>query len=265
MNRTDLKPMLMQEIARRQSAFARAQARRPELAAQRDVWAVLAVLADPESDRYPDKERLLRAVLEDLALEPKFWTAVLMVAFHPALNNMRRRARWQGNAPEDLDQIVHEAFLEALVKVAREKPSKSALHLRAATEEGVKWQLRRLGRDPVIADPREVDALVAGSESPWGGRDADPVGSDEWDELHALLLEMARPKLDRETIDLVFNTFVKGQPLSTERGREYERLKRRRTRAVDQLEAVRKGLWERLEDREERRPLVDEPWEVDGE
>lgn len=256
----NLKQALRREVlaGMHRSLFDAAKQRHPALAGHETVLSVLAVLDGRSTKQsYAEKEALIRALLEEQQAQPHpFWATVLLVAFHPMLCRLRARLAGGGLTAQDLDQLVVTAFLEAVaVYPLGGEQEHTFLFLRRATQRLVFVWLDRERRElslVQVVETRELLLIERGlldhrRELGWPEllpQPSAPPDPEERGQLAAFLAGRLAGVLDAESLELAIATFVHGERLRTfaeracadlpieQRGREYQRLKRRRLRTI---------------------------------
>jgi hypothetical protein len=234
-------------------SFVDAQHRHEALERHSTIASVLGVLDDERPAAYAEKEALSRALIAELqARKTSFWSAVLLLAYYPMLSRLRHRIYGDSIPRCDLDQFVIATFLSVVADFPLdEKQDRVAMHLRQRTQRRVFRCLREDQRrqDAVLlAVPEDLERVEAtdwpattpnGERGPQNPKDAASVVS--------LLVEHGGDILDGECFDLVTATSICGRRISEylERGapelarddrpREYQRIKRRHSRAVARL------------------------------
>jgi hypothetical protein len=134
---------LQRDVARHGSTYAAAYGRNPALAAYPTLDAVLAALRVQPGDKLSEDEArstLVSALMvEAQRSRDPLWTSLLFTAFAPMLRRIRRQTiPCRGDTPEDVDQRVLGAFIEAVQKAS---PAHPAMGLRGATQRGA-WTAR---------------------------------------------------------------------------------------------------------------------------
>lgn len=227
-----------------QSLFEAGRARQPALAAHPHAPAVLAELAEHDQDTLSHRDALSLALLrEHGASGAPLWSSMLIVAYAPMLKQLRHRLLADRGVREDLDQIVLCAFLATIDALVRH-PAEDCIpvRLRQRTGRRVFDVLRRERRENRWQD-EAADEVVVEME-PFVGRNS--VTSQEAADLSRLLDSGARGWISQGSIDVVATTVLGQEPLrdyvarvgpADRDGRErmYQRLKRKRSRAMQQL------------------------------
>ena len=236
--------------------FIAAQERHEALGQHGTIASVLGVLDDERRAAYVEKEALTRALVAELQQgKSSFWPAVLLLAYYPMLSRLRHRIYGDSIARCDLDQIVIATFLSVVADFPlAEQPDRIAMHLRQRTQRRVFRTLRADQRRQdvvLLADPEELERVETtewpatvqdGHRGPRNPRDAATVVS--------LLVEHGGDILDGECFDLVTATSICGRRIPeylervapnlkrADRSREYQRIKRRHSRAIARLRPV---------------------------
>ncbi len=173
---------LQGDVSRHFSTYAAACERDPAFAAYPTRDAVVAALRAQPGDKFSEDEarsKLVSAiVVEAQRSRHPLWTSLLLTAFAPMLRRIRRQTiPCRGDTPEDLDQRVLGAFVEAVQKVS---PAHPASGLRWATQRGA-WTAREAelceerdggsqalpGPDPHRMDAPPASELDEDSERVW--------------------------------------------------------------------------------------------------
>lgn len=219
----------------------------------------------PES--YAQRDDLVRALMRSHHTQPHpLFTSMLILAYLPMLSRLRRRILGHQFLADDLDQMVVHAFLETIAdRNLAEKPDRTSLRLRQATERRVFKQLRIRQRERTYPLPRGFENT---DHRPWP--ETSPVeprrttlapgdGPHVEDEMEpheraaqlALLRDIGSSAFLRNPgdLELLSSTLICGKRLSRlvderypelpllDRRRVYERIKRRHSRALAKLRA----------------------------
>ncbi len=224
-------------------AYGAALGRHEAFARHETAGAVLAALgSDLES---PDhKDALTRAlVAEHQRGDGKVWSGVLLVAFTPLMLRLRAYVTPPPFVEHDeVDHAVVESFLRAVAQVDPVRTSRICLRLRRLTErhyyrylqtERRQWKLRtRIEEEPFIPEsPPRPDDVIETLES---GRKVARL-ADELKCARGLEVRLIQDTtLRRESLSAYLNRTYPN--LGTEeRRRLYQRLKRRRSRTLQQI------------------------------
>lgn len=211
--------------------FADARRRHPALAPYPTLADVLAALADDRDQTYPERDAITQALLaEHRTSRHSLWSSVLVVAYLPMLHGLRRRLHSDFIPPDELNQIVLTAFLDALNEPYRDRV---AMRLRQRTTRAVFATLR--SDLPADDAPAHID-------------DNAPIDTRPSD-LARLMNRAAQKGVSHAGLEVVENTVLRGEFLrkhvervgpsdKRERERMYQRLKRRRSRALHQLRSL---------------------------
>ena len=236
--------------------FDEARQRHDVLGRHSTIASVLGVLDDERRAAYVEKEALTRALVAEQQASPSsFWSAVLLLAYYPMLSRLRHRIYGDSISRCDLDQIVITTFLSVVAEFPlKEKRDRIAMHLRQRTQRRVFRMLREEQRRQnvvLLADPEEMERVEDpewpastpnGHHGPRNPIDAATVVS--------LLVEHGGDILDGECFDLVTATSICGKRIPDylhrvapnlerdDRAREYQRIKRRHSRAIARLRPV---------------------------
>ena len=240
--------------------FVDAQHRHEALERHSTIASVLGVLDDERRAAYVEKEALTRVLIAELQeSKASFWSAVLLLAYYPMLSRLRHRIYGDSIPRCDLDQIVIATFLSVVADFPLdEKQDRVAMHLRQRTQRRVFRGLREDQRRQdvvLLADPEELERVETtdwpatapnGHRGPRNPKDAATVVS--------LLVEHGGDILDGECFDLVTATSICGRRIPEylervapelerkDRSREYQRIKRRHSRAVARLRPLLEHL-----------------------
>lgn len=228
-----------------QSLFEAGRARQPALAAHPHAPGVLAELAEDDQDNLSQRDALSLALLrEHGASGAPLWSSMLIVAYAPMLKQLRHRLLADRGVREDLDQIVLCAFLATVDALARH-PAEDCIpvRLRQRTQRRVFDFLRRERREHHRYGEPAEEVLV--EPEPFVGQSS-VVNSQEAADLSRLLRGGARGWISQGSIDVVATTVLGQEPLRdyvarvgpadrAARERMYQRLKRKRSRAMQQL------------------------------
>lgn len=244
--------------------------------------SVMAALSNRTPNRYREKEAVTRAlIVEAQAGNHRLWSAILVLAYLPML--MRLSGRIRSDVPEkgERDQLVVTSFLEAIRTIRRDR-TWLCLSIRRITERCV-WQHlgreRKMHRFICSVDPDDLRRLeaaaVAGDllgDGPWaeirptaGTRGLE---ADEREAAIAYLHTHAGHVLDPEEVAIVTTTAIDGERLTgyierlypyldqLARQHQYQRLKRRHSRAMAKLRLLFADHWERMRSGEDELPWV---------
>lgn len=199
-------------------------------------------------DRWGSKRRhsIVLVILKEHRQHPQpFWSLVLLVVLSPMLNRLRLRLLASDHDPDDLDQLILEHFIEVINTCdLMTLQDKTALRIRRAVERRVFRALKQ-----VQAESSKHRNLCKQVEL-FQFNPFDEVDDEDLSEfLATLFCKMASSRLSSDRFDLVLNTVVLREPLrdyakrlTSEYDAEathellYQRLKRRRTRALDVLQ-----------------------------
>ena len=142
-------------------AFARARVHDCALAHHATPRAVLAVLAEQQADRWPEKETLTRTlVAEAQARNSPMWGGMLIVAYAPMLHRVACKLRARPTEVEDLDSLLIVVFLgvvDGLVLSTTEQRTCSALRF------GTWNALERVFRAAARTNEHVVDLAFLGN------------------------------------------------------------------------------------------------------
>lgn len=121
-----------------------AQRRHEDLTPYGDMRALLAELTTVSPASYLHRDAIVRALIHEAQqTRHAVWTDALCVAFQPALAILRGRLKSSCD-PEELDQLVCHAFLEAVHSYPLERyDDRTLMRLRQNTHKSVFRSLRR--------------------------------------------------------------------------------------------------------------------------
>ncbi|MGN6104902.1 MAG: hypothetical protein ACTHU0_07355 [Kofleriaceae bacterium] len=238
---------LQNQVARMPAGriLARASARQPMLARYATLEAVLAMMANQHAEGWGEREAMTRVLVSEHQHDAcgGFWAAALVLAYQPMLAHLRARIMGSFDA-DDLDSLVISSFLQTIatvnLAVVRDR---TALHLRQRTARAVFGALRRETveeRGVLVRDPHELEQVL-------GEEPEEPQPFDAEASVVAVL-DAACNHLPAEQLDLVVSTVFRREELRSYARRYvseneplervYQRLKRRRTRAIMRLRGV---------------------------
>jgi hypothetical protein len=225
--------------SRYQGVFAKARARHECLAPYHTTADLLRGLTN-ERAGHEYRDCLSRAVLrEHRSRTSPVWSELLVVAYYPMLSCLRYRVIREDVPGDDLDQLLLCAFLGTIESLSRLKePNRIALHLHRDTARALFLVLRRQRSEAL--DPEELEGLASG---------ATPSRSLEHAQACEFMAGELRRTLAREladtTIEVLAATVLGFETSSSlaerlygdgvSQSRAYQRIKRQRTRALDQL------------------------------
>lgn len=232
--------------------FDEARQRHRCLTRHATVFSVLAVMGQETQAGWSEREALTRTLIaEHQATALPFWASILLVAYYPMLSRLRHRIWGEAFDRDDLDQLVISSFLQVVAAFPlAEVIDRTALRLRQRTERRVfkvvrAEQLQRQCHDDLGELAYEATVDPFDEEPP---RSPDPIDPDE---TVAMLIDLAEQHLPLQNLDLVVATILKRERLRSyadrvndehePRERVYQRLKRRRTRAVNRLRDLLEG------------------------
>ena len=249
-----MKKALKKEVqsARASRVFAAARTHQPALANHETPLSALAVLSDESQERYPEKEALTRALLDEYQLQGEpLWSSLLLVAYYPALSRLRGRLKSDALCPRDLDHLVIEKFLEvAGVFPLSFLRKRTCMHLRQQTARSVFQALKEISEERSLIDSVDDVALARLRPSCWPEPSPkSPIRLHPHDVRLATeqLLKLAGNDIQRGKLRVIIATKLRGEKLrsyvarrhagasESEMNRAYERLKRERTRTLQRL------------------------------
>lgn len=230
-------------------AFAGLQAKHLALEAYVSVEKLLEVMgSESEAERH-EREAVTRALLAGHKAEPRsgVCASLLLLSYYPMLSRLRHRIYGQVLEDEDLDQLVVSCFLEVASEFDLDAHAdRTALRLRQRTARRVFRGVRleqgeRRGRIVLEEEGAAPSTLVPFAERS-SADVADPEGAV------ARLLDVAGVALPKRSLDLVVATMLGREQLrayaartsgaAANDERAYQRLKRRRSRAVSSLRGL---------------------------
>jgi hypothetical protein len=231
------------------AVIATARDRHPALRDNGSVEVLLARMADESADSWTDREALTRAFLAEHQSDADrgIWSALLLFAYFPMLSHLRYRLRSETLDSQDLDSLVITSFLEVIATLNLDTvQNRTAMQLRQRTQRKV---FHVLGR--TSAEQRQVTLtaeIPARLQEQVAAEPPRPSDMRDPEQTVARLLEVAGQELPPNQLDLVVATVLRKERLrsyarrcaaegeTTER--VYQRLKRRRTRALDRLRGL---------------------------
>lgn len=227
------------------SLFEVARQSNPVLEPYPSIAAVLTAMDDDSQKSYVQREALTRALIkEHQAHRGPPWASMLLVAYYPMMSRVRAEAHRNAFDRDDLDQLVITFFLDAIRWFPLSRiPDKTAMRLKNMTRDRVIREItreRRKRRESIAL----VDvALMSDGFNPF----AESVSAESELDLKLMaadLRELVAGRVEEKNIDLVVSTLVYGERLrdyirrtrclttETQLNRTYQRLKKRRTRAL---------------------------------
>lgn len=277
-SRPDWRPILEREVHATKNIpiFQAARLRHPALAAHESVASVGAVLGNASPERNAEKDVLIRALLSEFQKSRHpYWSGTLILAYLPMMKRLARACRDVLSA-DDGEQFVVRCFLEVIASLSFER-NWLCLTIRRKTERRVFQHLRHQRRLDALLSPMAPDELVNHQGAACDPHDLWPpsrlasadrgLDPEEQDACAAFLAKHASGVLDPEELDLVTTTLVHGERLTSrvercfpdldddDRDREYQRIKRRHSRAIGKLRRAMASLWEAF-----RREGEDSEW-----
>ena len=230
------------------TAFETARARRPELAPFASILDVLEALdsgsAAGEERRHAIVAELVR---EHRASKSAVWSKALLVAFYPAMHALRARLTLGSISVDDIDQTILTGFVGAVAELpAQALGHFAAFRICRRMERYVfKFLMLDRGFQRVTTAVFESGELIVPRVVP------DPIDAmfDDRLALGVLLRRATTLGLSPATVDLIEATAFGATSLrayvrqlepddADARKRLYERLKRRRSRALRRLRAL---------------------------
>jgi hypothetical protein len=236
--------------------FNQARDRHEVLAQHSTIASVLGILDDERRAAYTEKEALTRALIVELQQsDSSFWPALLLLAYYPMLSRLRHRIYGDSIQRSDLDQIVIAEFLAVAADFPLDtKRDRIALRLRQRTERRVFRNLREeqtLQDVVLLVSPRELQRFGT-TEWPTTPSNVHPEPQTPKNAATAvaMLVEYGGDILDGECFELVTVTSICGRRIreyllrvapdleEKDHIREYQRIKRRHSRAIARLRPV---------------------------
>lgn len=218
------------------------------------VDVLLARMADERADSWTDREALTRAFLAEHQRDGAHgvWSALLLLAYFPMLSHLRFRLRSETLDGQDLDSIVISSFLEVIATLDLDAVrDRTAMQLRQRTQRKVFHLLGRARAEHrYVALATEVPARLREHISSASPHPAERENSEQADseQTVAQLLAVAGHELPPEQLEIVVATVLRKERLRSyarrcaadgeTAERVYQRLKRRRTRAMDRLRGL---------------------------
>lgn len=242
--------------------FEDAKEHYPGLRCYATIADALTVILARNEVRWHRKELLIRIILWELRRRPhELWSSLLMLAAYPML--IRIYARIQGRAllRDELTHVIVETFLATARSLPLEQlRDRTFLRLRQATQRRLFTLLRDHER-ALLTERCATAAFLtwwfderaaAGEGSCWPETAAEQAPRQDFELATAqaqvaFLVENALGVLNSNKLELVIATLVRGERLtsfvdrvypdlpSQERGRMYQTLKRRHSRALEDL------------------------------
>ena len=224
--------------------FAAAAVRQPLLADHANMTAVLTALDDERAETYPRRDALTRALVnEHQHSHDPVWSSALVVAYFPMLCRLRNRLVSDTIPREELDQVVITAFLSAVNDLnEHERTDRIAMRLRQRTERQVFAFLRSEREHQLPTDTEEREQLEAELRE----LHPEPRTDQHLFDVVRLLEKAAAAGLPDHCLDALKAPLVHREMLrefvarngpadGLSRNRLYQRLKRRRSRALKRL------------------------------
>lgn len=222
-----LKASLARDIDHRSAAFRAGQARQTALALLERPSDALRVLEGPDRAA---RAAVLRALLEECQTNADpLWSAILLVAFYPAIRaTIRRLHRVADMLGDEIDSIVVEALLRCAASLSLENVG-AGLPLILVVE-----MERRARRVAKAARRRHEKATAYAVETLHVTRDFESPAPDV---LHDLAESADVAKALVGCVENLRDEIARRMPDSTiaDRERAYQREKRARSRAVLRL------------------------------
>ena len=225
--------------------FDEAKDRHRCLARHATVLSALAVMGEESPAGWVEREALTRAfIAEHQATSLPFWASALLVAYYPMLSRLRHRIWGEALDRDDLDQLVVSCFLQVVAAFPlAEVTDRTALRLRQRTERRVFKAVRH--EQQLQRERADLGEAEEPSVTPFDEDQPEPTPESDPEETVAMLIDLAGQHLPGQNLDLVVATILKRERLrhyvkrvngdEQPHERVYQRLKRRRTRAVNRL------------------------------
>jgi len=208
-----------------------------------------------ENGSWDEKDALTRVLIREQQDAPdELWTALLLAAYFPMLRKLRRRVRGRPPFGVDLDQLTISCFLTTVEKFRlAHHTHHTCVRLRQGTARAYFKTLKAEKRYASLFSPIELHENMVDVISAWSHlrpRKRRELDDDERLELVAMLRERVGNAIAADKLELVIATVLLQEDLRTyaERTcrwtspgavtREYERLKRQRSRTLVQLRKV---------------------------
>lgn len=194
---------------RHQPHYALARQRHASLREHLDIHSVLRALSVTGSASTPSGDALVRTlVYEYHARYTVLWASALLVAFRPALLNIRRSIATTALASEELDQLVLCGFLEALER----RPTRSARVSACLRGDTFRYIVRLLS-----ADQRRFSRLQRlagdGSTYPASALGASHAQVEQSLDLRKAFDRLLQRKVPACRLEAVVATQVEDEPL----------------------------------------------------
>lgn len=230
--------------AQHRRAFVEAQLENEYLARYSSVADVLGVFAGKRDDEMDEIERMTRTlIVEHRRRTSALWVMLLVIAYHPMLSCLRYRSRRSSLDSTELEQCVLCAFLETVEGAPVECENGSiVLFLHRRTARALFKTLKREARAELLLEQFEHVApesllptsLERHQHSQLLFDDLCRRAGDDLNEADLRLI--ATSVLDGDEFERV----VQGLDDSelTSHVSEWERIRRRRTRALDVLRTI---------------------------
>ena len=226
---------LRQDLAARSPLpYTEAQQRYSCLKNYSSIQAVLLALRQEDEASWTEREVLSRILLLEYRRHPGgFWSTALCLAYYPMLSRLRRRLCCPTLEGAELDHLVLLGFLEMSQKFPLDQLlDRTSLRLRQMTQRHVFELTGKETERCELELPEEFD------EPP------DPPPRETPEEFVAKLLELGRGYVGPHYLELILATMYERRSLRAyleqKNGvvdeREYQRLKRGRTRALRKLQ-----------------------------
>ncbi len=237
--------------AHSQEVYDRARRRTPILSDHCTPLSVLAVMHD-ENGSWGEKDALTRVLIREQQNAPnEVWTTLLIAAFIPMLRKLRRRVRGLRHLGVDLDELTISCFLSMVGNFDLTRHTHhTCVRLRQGTARAFFGLLTAELRYDTLLSPIDLHEGKVDTTAPWSHlrlRPRQAIDDDERLELMAMIRERISNVVSTKRLEWVLSTALLPEdlrayvartcpevsPAALER--EYERLKRRRSRARAEL------------------------------
>lgn len=253
-----------------QRLFDEARKRHKVLASHSTIYSVLALIDDDSKARYQEKDAVLRAFIAEIQINSDpLWSPLLIHMCFPMLSKLRDRIICRIFNSDALDQIVLQTFLEIVGNFPlRQKKDRTFMHLKQDIKRRVFSLIASEQRKFNVCEYPGYQKLESMEASEWPEvHHSVCLENDDIDEQIAILLDQIGHSLNREQLDLIINTLIRGVPLrryveqhyanhtDDERERICQRLKKRRQRIRKRLQVLLRDFKQSVE--ENRRDASD--------
>ena len=243
---------MRRSLGRREAmaAWVRAAPDHPGLAEFGSLEDVLVLLGEPVATSLARREKLTRLALGLYrATRDTLWSTLLLVAFYPMLSRIRRGTYDERDDQPEVNQLAIAAFLEAIATVdPTAPPDECAQALRRLTLAGLSARLRsdRWWRRRTQELTTAVETDLAERAEP---DDDDDAETDRNPHEVAAFARRAGPRwLRNKDVELLLEPLnepgsirsrvFEAHPDRAEAERAYQRVKKRRSRALGKLRVL---------------------------